>query len=94
MRDRVRLDSLLEFDPIDEGAFGGEDENMAILALTLLAIWGVFRHEFFNFSLLRSRLPVELADDLRLKISEFWNKEKNYCMIMLFFHDILMQMTA
>ena len=38
VRDRVRLDSLLEFDPIDEGAFGGEDENIAILALTLLAI--------------------------------------------------------
>ena len=79
---------------------------MAILALTLLAIfWGVLflpplLHEFFNFSLLRSRLPVELADDLRLKISEFWkrngkkNIEKyllydNDMMRMIFSHDIL-----
>jgi hypothetical protein len=95
VRDRVKLDSLpLELLDSEEGA-GGEDENMAILALTLLAIfWGVLflptLHEFFNFSLLRSRLPVELADDLRLKISEFWKRNgKNIEKNLLYDNDMM-----
>lgn len=50
-------------------------ENIAILALTLDALCSscFIKGLFFSRLLAAlSRLPVELAEDLRLKISEFW----------------------
>ena len=84
--DRVKLevDLLVSLHFVPPPDTEEEQENMAILALTLLAIWLLDCWPEISLltllprppSLFRSRLPVELADDLRLRISEFWKRSK------------------
>ena len=61
----------------EEGLALVEEENIAILALTLDALCSscFIKGLFFSRLLAAlSRLPVELAEDLRLKISEFYKR--------------------